>query len=127
MPGQKLNPSATSTSYSGRLVISNADAKAATNLYATFYNPITNEAWDEDASAMGSNATVTHANAAVACTDEKDLVSDGWYVPIPAVPDGVYIVKWYDNATPAVGDTIVGAKQCNIKDGFAQTVGDNQE
>lgn len=125
MTGQTLNPSATSTSYSGRLVISNADAKAASNLYATFFNPVTNEAWDENATAMGSNATVTHANAAVACTDENDKVSDGWYTPIPALPDAEYIVKWYDNVAPAVGDAIVIAKKCNILGGFAQTVGDN--
>jgi len=125
MSDRILNNNAVSTSYSGRLVLSNDDAKAAANLYATFYSPITNEAWDEDAGAMGSNATVTHANAAVACTDELALVSDGWYTPIPAIPDGIYIVKWYDNAAPAVGDAIVIAKQCNIKNGFAQTVGDN--
>jgi hypothetical protein len=120
-----LNTQSNVTAYSGRLVISNADAKAAANLYATFYNPVTNEAWDEDASAMGSNATVTHANAAVACTDENDLVSDGWFVPIPDVPDGWYIVKFYDNAVPADTDTIIIAKAMNISGGFAQSVNDN--
>ena len=114
------------TRYEGRLVVSNTDVKDAANVYATFYFPVPNQAWDENASDMGSNDTVTHANAAVTCTDETDLVSDGWYVPIPSgIRDGFCVIKLYNNAVPAVGDTIILAKAAFISGGFAQSIGDN--
>ena len=91
------------------------------DLYARFYNTKLDELWDTDAEAMGSAATVTWANSAVALTDHT-ATRGGFLIPVPAVDDGWYDVLIYDNATPASSDTVLLGKHCYIQGGMIQTM-----
>lgn len=97
------------------------------NVYCTFYKADSKassggEVWDENATAMGDGDTVTHANAAVACTDHRTRPADGYLIPVPATIDGgTYDIKFYDNGTPAAGDAILHGRKAYIKGGNIQT------
>ena len=113
--------------FRGRLVISNAAAQGASNLYATFYNPDTDKMWDENSSAEAVDGTVSRANAAVACTDYRSVTAatraaDGWLVNIPTEIKGDWIIKLYNNASPTAGDDIVEARYANVQDGEVKSV-----
>jgi hypothetical protein len=103
------------------------------NVYTTFVSEVTvagdNRVWDENASAMGAS-TVTHVNAAVACTDYRATATgnralNGWYTNVPStIENGWYHVRYYNNATPATTDAVLLGRWCNINDGEIQSAMD---
>ena len=113
--------------FKGNFYVSSLNSSS--NVYCTFYNTQLDQAWDENASAMGPGATVTHANAAVPCTDHRAVtgnrVANGYLVPVPdTLTDGWYKVAFYANATPASADEILLSRYCYIKGGRIQSVDD---
>jgi hypothetical protein len=61
-PGEAINVEGTLSAVKGLRYI--CSLNSYDNVYCTFYNTIKDTAWDQNATAMGAGATVTHANAA---------------------------------------------------------------
>ena len=106
----------------GNSVIYSQNDKA--NMYARFYNTQRDQLWDQNATAMGSGATVTWANSAVSLTD-WEATRGGWKITVPAtLTEGWYDVTIYDNAAPAATDTLLIGRHCYIKGGSIQSLDD---
>jgi hypothetical protein len=80
-----------------------------------------NQIWDENAGALGAVASVSWANSAVKeaatnCTLTDNRLTAGGWLPMldetsPKIPDGVYDMLFYNNATPAATDTLLLGRQ----------------
>jgi hypothetical protein len=95
------------------------------NVYFTIYNTDTGQVWNENGSVFvdtddASVVSGNYANIAITATDLRDQAEDGWMI---AIPDAIKNadsnfecdIKFYDNASPVVGDTIEFGRHCFIK------------
>jgi hypothetical protein len=95
------------------------------NVYFTVYNTDTGQGWDENAGDFidTDDAQITggnYGNVAISATDLRAQIEDGWMPNMPATmhtKDSNFEcdVKFYDNATPAVGDAILFGRHCFVK------------
>lgn len=118
------NPNKEQTTYS-RIegVVNIVTQNDKTNLYAIFTDAINDEAWDQNAVAVGDPDVVTAANAAVTLTNNTTNARKGWTIVVPAnLPGGLWQIAVSDNVAPAYTDDVLFARICNIKDGKIQTM-----
>lgn len=123
--GEVIGFYGTVSNVEGAFIVSNSAAIADDNSYSTLLELRLMKAWDTNAGALGDNATVTRANAAISDTDLRATTADGWLVNVPSTtPDGWYLWTRYNNATPDDADAIRDRRIVNIISGSIQTSDD---
>lgn len=101
------------------------ELNAHDSLYATFHETVRDKTWDTvtNGGEEGDPATVTSANAAESLNDNRLNQRKGWTFVVPTgIKDGVWVMMVCDNEEPAIGDTVLFAKICNIKGGKIYTM-----